>query len=231
MQTSFQNNFTFTGKSPLIINLKNVRKTFFKEFKEVQSPSKFEFISLNRKLTDDEVANLQELKNKLKFIRKFSESFFEEGGLFEVFRGLIGCVKAFKVGNCAEFAEIGKTMLKMNNIKNCDIFTLHAKDKYGKIRSLDHTIIALNTPKTLNNKYSKVQGKYFKPLKDTKILDLWLDGFIGNVQQTSKIYQKIGLMPEETLLFKTEKTYEPDVQTLKKLRETYPKLVFKQINS
>lgn len=53
-----------------------------------------------------------------------------------------------------------------------------------------------------------------------------MNGFSGNVRQARKIYAAFGLKPDEKLLFKTENTYEPDINTIEKLRKEFPNLIF-----
>lgn len=223
MMNNINNNFSFTGRSPLPSNMKKVKQIFYKEFKDVKSPAKYEMLPVEKQ--QELAQEIKEASNMLRFLRKFSKTFYVDGGLYEVFRGLIGCVKTFKVGNCAEFAEIGKTILKMNGIKNCDIYTLHARTPDGSVKNLDQTLIAFKVPKTKNNRMTKINGTMFEPSQDTPILDLWLDGFAGKVKQAKKKYQILGLNPEDKLLLKPENTYEPDLITLENLRKEYPNLV------
>ena len=223
---TIQNNYSFTGRSPLPKNMKKVKHLFFSEFKDVKSPARYEMLPVEKQ--QELAKEIKEVSDKLRFLRHFSKTFYEDGGLYEVFSGLIGCVKAFKVGNCAEFAEIGKTILKMNGIKNCDIYTLHAKTADGTIKNLDQTLIAFKIPKTKNNRTTKQNGTMFEPSQDTPILDLWLDGFAGKVRQARKKYQILGLNPEDKLLLKPENTYEPTFITLEKLRKEYPNLIIKK---
>lgn len=226
MNNNIKNNYNFTGKSQFSKNIKQVKRIFNKEFHDVKSPAKYEMLPQEKQ--QELAGEIKDLSDKLKFIRKFSQTFYLDGGLPEVFRGLIGCVKAFKVGNCAEFAEIGKTILKMNGIKNCDIYTLHAKTPNGIIKDLDQTLIAFKVPKTKNNPITKRNGTYFEPTNDTQILDLWLDGFSGSVKQAKKKYQILGLNHNDRLLLKPENTYEPDIKTIETLKKQFPKLVFKK---
>lgn len=111
-------------------------------------------------------------------------------------------------------------------MNNCDIFTLHAKSADGSIRVLDHTIIAFKVPKSKNNTITKRNAVIFEPSPDTQILDFYMNGFSGNVRQARKIYAAFGLKPDEKLLFKTENTYEPDINTIEKLRKEFPNLIF-----
>lgn len=227
MITNIQNNsFTFTGKSTLLKDIKQVKRVFFSEFKEVKSPAKYELLSAEKQ--QELAGEIKDLSDRLKFVRYFNKTLYQDGGLPEVFRGLIGCVKAFKVGNCAEFAEIGKTILKMNGIKNCDIYTLHAKTPDGRIKNLDHTIIAFKVPKSKNNPITKKNRTYFQPADNIRILDLWLDGFSGKIRQAKKVYRKLKLNPEDKLILKPESTYEPDLETIEKLKKEFPKLMFKK---
>ncbi len=219
------NNFSFTGKSPLLKDIKQVKRIFFSEFKDVKSPARYELLPPEKQ--QELAPEIKELSDRLKFVRHFNKTLYEDGGLPEVFRGLIGCVKAFKVGNCAEFAEIGKTILKMNGIKNCDIYTLHAKAPDGTLRNLDQTLIAFKVPKTKNNPLTKRNGTYFRPAEDIRILDLWLGGFSGKVKQARKKYRILGMKPDDQLILKPENTYEPDLETIEKLKKEFPKLMFK----
>lgn len=217
---------SFSGRAQLPVNIKQVKRVFYSEFKDIKSPSRLEMLSLD-KLNELNI-DLQELKNRLAFLRKFSKTFYQDGGIPEVFRGLLGCVKAFKVANCAEYAEIGKTICKMNGINNCDIFTLHAKAPNGEIRTLDHTIIAFKVPKSKNSPITKRNGYEFVPMQDVRILDLWLDGFSGTVRQAKDKYKILGLNSSDTLLFKPENTFEPNLETINLLRENFPNLFFKK---
>ena len=226
MITNIQSQNAFTGKSAFHKNIKQVKRVFFSEFKDVKSPAKFELLPIEKQ--QESAAEIKDLSDRLKFVRHFSKTFYQDGGLYDVFRGLIGCVKAFKVGNCAEFAEIGKTILKMNGIKNCDIYTLHAKAPDGTLRNLDQTLIAFKVPNTKNNPATKRNGTYFKPVDNTRILDLWLDGSSGTVKQAKKKYTILGMKPDDQLILKPENTYEPDIETIEKLKKEFPKLVFKK---
>lgn len=218
---------TFTGKSPLPKNIKKVKQVFFSEFQDIKKPASYRNLSPEQKLAKAE--EIKEANMWLNVIRDLQRTAFEEGGNFEVFRRLIGMFKTFKVGNCAEHAEIGKTICKMNNIKNCDIFTLHAKAPDGTVRDLDQTIIAFKVPKSQNNRTTKQNGTFFEPMKNTVIFDLYKNGYSARVQKARKLYeQHFGLKPEEKLLFKPENTYEPTIETIEKLRNTFPKLIIKK---
>lgn len=219
-----QNNYSFTGKSPLPKNIKEVKRVFFSEFADVKKPASYS--SLPKEKQIELAKEIKESNMLLRVIRELQHTAYEEGGNFEVFRRLIGMLKTFKVGNCAELAETGKTICKMNRINNCDIFTLHAKSPDGKIRALDQTMIAFKVPKSKNNRITKKNGTMFEPAPDIPVLDLYMNGFSGNVRQSRKIYSSFGLKPDEKLLFKPENTYEPDINTIEKLRQEFPSLVF-----
>lgn len=224
MINNINSQYSFTGKSPLTKNIKLVKQAFFNEFQDIKKPASFRNLSPEQKL--EKAEEIKEANLWLKVTREFNKTAYEEGGNFEVFRRLIDMFKTFKVGNCAEHAEIGKTICKMNNIKNCDIFTLHAKAPDGKVRDLDQTIIAFKVPKSKNNRTTKKNGNLFEPLKNTVIFDLYMNGFSGKVQKSRKIYEKhFGLKPDEKLLFKPENTYEPDIQTIEKLKKEFPQLL------
>lgn len=224
MINKIQSQSTFTGKSQLKSNIKLARRVFFAEFADVKKPASYS--SLPKEKQAELAKEIKESNMILRVIRELQRTAFEEGGNYEVFRRLIGMLKTFKVGNCAELAETGKTICKMNGLKNCDIFTLHAKSPDGKVRELDQTIIAFKVPNSLNNRATKKNGTLFTPKKDTIIFDLYMNGFYGNVRQSRKLYKGFGLKPEDKLLFKPENTYEPNKETLNKLKQTFPKLVF-----
>lgn len=218
------NNFTFTGKSQFNKNIKLAKRAFFSEFRDIKKPSAYNSLPEEKKI--ELAAEIKESNMLLKVIREFQRCAFEEGGNFEVFRRLLGMLKTFKVGNCAELAETGKTICKMNKINNCDIFTLHAKSPENQVRALDHTIIAFKVPKSKNNSLTKKNGTLFEPAKDITILDFYMDGFSGKINKAKKLYAYFGLKPEDKLLFKPENTYEPDINTIEALRKEFPKLVF-----
>ena len=226
MINNFNNNFTFTGKSPLTKNIKLVKKAYMAEFRDVKKPASFHQLSPKEQL--EKAEEIKEANMLLKVIREFNKMSFAEGGNFEVFRRLIGMMKTFKVGNCAEIAETGKTICHMNGIKNSDIFTLHAKSKDGKTRPLDHTIIAFKVPKSKNNITTKNNETLFEPTPDTRILDLYLDGKMIKVKDAKKVYSLFGLKVSEKLLFRPERTYEPTVETIELLKKAYPKFVIKK---
>ncbi len=226
MINNIQTQNTFTGKSAFQKNIKQVKKVFFSEFADVKKPASYSNLPKEKQL---ELANeIKETNLLLRVIRELQHTAYEEGGNFEVFRRLIGMLKTFKVGNCAELAETGKTICKMNKINNCDIFTLHAKSPDGSIRALDQTMIAFKVPKSKNNIMTKRNGTLFEPSQNTQVLDFYMDGFSGNVRQARKIYASFGLKSDEKLLFKPENTYEPEINTIEKLRKEFPKLVFKK---
>lgn len=224
MINNIQTQNTFTSKSAFQKNIKQVKGIFFSEFADVRKPASYSNLPKQKQL--ELLDEIRETNMLLRVIRELQHTAYEEGGIFEVFRRLIGMLSTFKVGNCAELAETGKTICKMNKIKNCDIFTLHAKSSDGCIRALDHTIVAFKVPKSKNNTITKRKGIIFEPFSNTQILDFYMNGFSGNVRQARKIYAAFGLKPDEKLLFKTENTYEPDINTIEKLRKEFPNLIF-----
>lgn len=114
----------------------------------------------------------------------------------------------------------------MNGIKNCDMFAVYAKEINSRKppRSLDHAVVALNVPKSKNN---KLTCKPFLPAKHTVFVDMWLDGFIGKTKDTKALFKKIGLGDNETIMLKPLKTYEPDNKSFEKIKEEFPKLSIK----
>ena len=95
----------------------------------------------------------------------------------------------------------------MNNIKDCDIFSLHAEAPDGTIRSLDHMTLAFRVPKSKNSVSTKQKGALFTPSDKTPVLDLFMKGFFGNVKRAKKAYSYFGLKPDEKLLFRPEIRY------------------------
>ena len=63
-------------------------------------------------------------------------------------------------------------------------------------------------------------------MQDVRILDLWLDGFTGTVRQAKDKYKILGLNSSDTLLFKPENTFEPNLDAINLLRVKFPKLFF-----
>lgn len=167
---------------------------------------------------------VKDLNNRLGFVRAFIKTLYPEGGVVEYFRGQIGIIQAFKVAHCDEMAEISKTALKSNGIKNCDIFQLFAKkaNSNERPRPLDHTVTVIGVKKSLNNKQS---GRPFTPRKGITIFDFYLDGFIGGIKRAKKKYAIFGLKPDETLMLKPLKSYEPDKKTFEKVKKEFPKLI------
>lgn len=212
---------SFGRKVKLPQKLNEVRTVFQREFSEVESPTHY------RRLIPEniEVAKLNELENKLRFVRAFSKTLIPDEGLPGFFRGIIGFMQSFKVANCDEYAEVGKTVLKMNGVKDCDMFRLYAKGADGSVRDLDHEIVAVGISKSKNNYGKKKKGEMFEPRKGAMIFDMWLNGFIGKVKNSRKAYRQIGLKDDEKLMFRPVNTYEADKEILTSLREKFPKLV------
>lgn len=223
---SMNSQCVFTGRPVLPQKIKKVKQVFFSEFKDIKKPAELVMLSPEEKLFRAE--EIKEANMWLKVIRELQRTAFEEGGNFEVFRRLISMCKTFKVGNCAEHAEIGKTICKMNKINDCDIFTLHAQAPDGTVRNLDHTVLAFKVPKSKNNIKTKNNKILFEPSKDSTILDLFSRGFSGNVTQARNVFAHFGLKPDEKLLFRPEITYEPNITTVENLRATFPNLVIKK---
>ncbi len=221
-KTDYTNNFN--GRVNVKRTLPKVRKAFDDTFKDLRSPSKAKFMDEKDVLV--KFGDIAELNRRLDFVRKFVGSLSLEGGLPEYFRGLVGCVKAFKVANCDEYAEITKTICRMNGIRKCDMYSLFARKLNSKEapRSLDHAIVAINVSKNRNNKFIR---KPFITDKNTMIVDFWSDGFIGNVSSAKNKYKKLGLMEDEELLLKPLKSYEPNKDAFAKIKKEFPKLYLK----
>lgn len=219
---------SFTGKSRLAKDVANIEKVFKKTFPNLSSPSKFDiFYSEQEKLKH--ATKIKEFSNRLSFIRGYIQSLYSDGGIPEYFRGLIGIVKVFGVANCDEYAEILKTIFKLNGVKKVDMFSLYAIDEFkrSKPRALDHMVTALGVSKNKNQKQS---GKIFIPSNHTKIIDFWLDGKVRNYKDAKQCYKILGLKDHEKLAFKPVKSYEPDVGAFNAILKDFPSLKVK-INS
>ena len=219
MEVCSNNYQSFTGRPKVNEILPKARDAFNAVLPELRSPTKFEYDFFENKPKTKE--EMLELNDRLRFVRSFLENIYKEEGKIGYFKSQIGLVKAFNVANCYEFAEIGKTILRMNKIKNADIFALYAKSPNGTIRDLDHGICAINVGKSRNNKANPVP---FVAKPNTKIFDMWLNGFIGKVKNARKIYRQIGLKDDEVLMLKPLKTLEPDNKCLNRVQEEFPKL-------
>lgn len=195
------------------------KETFRKTFNDIQSPSHVCYFEDPDKMVGSEI---REMNERLRFVRNFLEILYKEGGIMEHFSGLLKLVKIFNIANCGEYAEIMKVILKINNVKKCDIYALYAKDNMQKIRRLDHCIIGLNVSKSKNNKIIK---KPFIPNKHVKIIDMWWPNcFIGNVKEAQKKYKIFGLTNNDTLMLRPVKTLEPDKETINEILIKMPEL-------
>ena len=211
----------FGRKANLPQTLNNVRTAFKKEFRDVESPSYYRMIAPET----IEQEQLLDLENKLRFVRAFSKTLIGDEGLLGHFRGKIGLMQGFKVANCDEYAEVGKTVLRMNGVKDADMFRLYAKTPAGTIRDLDHEIVAVGISKSKNNYGKKQKNEMFEPRKGAMIFDMWLNGFIGKVKNCRKAFRQIGLKDDEKLMFAPVRTYEADNTILTSLKDKYPRLV------
>lgn len=209
---------SFAAKPKLKKVLPQVKNAIFKTLPDIESPNKYVIAG------DSTSDTFKELNNRLGFIRAFITTLISDGGLPEHFRGLIGIVQAFKVANCDEFAEITKTVLKANGVKNCDMFELCALKPNSKEqpRQLGHAITAIGVKKSHNNKKTL---RPFIPRPNTIIMDTYLDGYIGTAKSSKKKYKIFGLQPDEILMLKPVKTYEPDKASLDTVRKKFPSLV------
>lgn len=211
-------NFSFGYKPQLKKTLPKISRAIKETLPDIESPNKYVLAG------DTTSQEFQELNSRLGFVRQFCQTLYSEGGLPEHFRGLIGIVKAFKVANCDEFAEITKTVLKINGVKDCDIFELYAKKPNSKDcpRSLDHMVTAIGIKKSLNDKQTR---RPFVPRSGAIIMDTYLDGYIGNAKSCKKRYQIFGLQPNEILMLKPVKTYEPDNAAIAVVKKAFPGLL------
>lgn len=216
-------NCNFTAKPNLKKVLPQVKNAFNKTLPGIQSPTRLHtFLSEAERIARD--AEINELNDRTGFVRKFIETLYNDGGLSEYFRGLIGIIQAFKVANCGEYAEITKTILKLNGIKNCDMFAVFAKKKNEPPRALDHAIVALGIKQSHNNKKTK---QLFQPPAGTKIIDMWYDGYTGTIKGAHKKFRALGLQQDETILLKPLTTYEMDKEAKTVIEQAFPQLIIK----
>jgi len=218
MLDNINSKFSFGTRTNLKKTLPKVSRAIKETLPDVQCPNKYVLAG------DTTSQEFKELNFRLGFVRQFCKTLYQEGGLAEHFRGLIGVVKAFKVANCDEFAEITKTVLKTNGIKDCDIFELYAKNPNSKEqpRRLDHMVTAIGIKKNLNDKQNL---RPFVPRSGAIIMDTYLDGYIGTVKSCQKRYQIFGLQPNEILMLKPVKTYEPDKDAIDTVKNSFPGLL------
>ncbi len=209
---------SFAARPKLKKVLPQVKNAIFRTLPGVESPNKYAMAG------DSTSDTFKDLNNRLGFIRAFIKTLYADGGLPEHFRGLIGIVQAFKVAHCDEFAEITKTVLKANGVKNCDMFELYAlkPNSKEKPRKLDHMITAIGIKKSQNDKQKL---RPFIPRPNTIIMDTYLDGYIGTAKNVKKKYKIFGLEPDEILMFRPVRTYEPDKASLETVRHKFPSLV------
>lgn len=219
MEITNNYNCSFTGKINAKKILPKAIRAFNNTFSNVQSPSKICFFADPDTFCGSQIRHLN--KN-LKTIRDVIQITGIENGAAERFYGLFKFVKLYNVANGSEFAEIMKTILRLNKVKNCDVFALYAKDNYKNIRRLDHCIVGLNVPKARNNKQI---CKPFIPPKSVKIIDMWWpNGFVGNPKEAKKLYKVFGLESSETLMLKPLKTFEPNNEAFNAILENMPQL-------
>lgn len=212
----------FTGKNNIEPKIKKIRKAFDNYFPDLKSPSRMRLFA-NR---DDKFINSKELTDiseKLSFVRYYKKTLYPEGGAAEYFSGLFGIVKAFKVANCDEYAEMLKTILRLNGFKKVDIFELYAQDasKKDAPRRLDHIITAIDVS---NKKNQKQSGKLFMPSNFTRILDFWLDDKVRTYKEAKDCYKIFGLKDSDSLLLKPVKSYEPSKDAFDAIIKKFPML-------
>ncbi len=216
-------NLNFTARTNIKKILPQVKEAFNKTLPDIQSPTRMHaFLSETERVARG--TEINELDDRTRFVRNFIETLYDDGGLPEYFRGLIGIIQAFKVANCGEYAEITKTILRLNGIKNCDMFAVFAKKKNEAPRELDHAIVALGIKKSHNNKKTQ---QLFQPPAGTKIIDMWYDGYIGTIKGAHKKFRELGLQQDETILLKPLSTYEMDKEAKTVVKQAFPQLIIK----
>lgn len=219
---------SFSGRSRIVNDIADVRKAFDKTFPNLRSPSRCNiFYSEQEKF--EHAADIKDISDRLKFVRSYVKTLHRDGGITEHFRGFFGIIKAFRVANCDEYAEILKTILRLNGVKKVDIFELYAIDEFKrhKPRQLDHMITAIGVSKGKNQKQ---KGRIFIPSNNTKIIDFWLDNKVRKYKDAKDVYKIFGLEDSEKLAFKAVKSYEPTQEAFEAIIKEFPALKIKRPN-
>ena len=92
---------------------------------------------------------------------------------------ILRTMKELRVGNCYEQSVATCLALKLNNIKNVSLYSLHALDKKtGEVIDLDHVVVGVNIIKTPIKNLSKFKNqseisKLIKPNNKSIIVDTW----------------------------------------------------------
>lgn len=222
MISNIQSRNTFTGRPPKLKKVLPKTKQILSEyFAEIKSPSRCRFLTPEEFASKE--AEIKELNNRFGFVKNFINTLYKDGGIPEHFRGLIGIVEAFKVGNCEQFSEIAKTLLKMNKVKKADMYAMYAKklNSHEAPRSLNHSIVAINVPKSKNNKLTR---KPFIPSKKVIGVDMWLDGYIGKVSESREVYKELGLLNDEVIMLRPLLTLEPNQAAFDAIKADFPKM-------
>ncbi len=164
----------------------------------------------------------EDLNIKLGFAREYRETLIDVGGLPEYFKGFLNIIKTMRVANCSEFSEIMKIILKLNKVRRCDMFAICSQKGNSSPKMLDHCIVALNVPKSKNNKLKQIP---FVPKDNVIIVDMWWpNGFIGNIKKAKELYKIFGLEKDEKLMLRPIYTHEPNKKCFEKILTEYPQL-------
>ena len=221
----------FSRRTNTVSCLKKTQRLFQKRYSGAQSPSLMEVKLYNFSFPKgidfscyQDIISL--LKEKLRDIRRTLDVSYKNKLPFGYYNKLLYLEDFEKIINCNECAEISNLILHMNKVRNSDTFRLYARSKDGKLRFLDHTVTAIGVKKKQNNKHNP---KIFKPSKNVRILDMWLNCLNGTCCKYSNFNRKIrevcNINPDDEILFQPMNTLPLDDVTLKNLKEKYPKLV------
>ncbi len=219
-----KNPLYFTARPNTKKVLYKLRPVFNETFGHLRSPSRIKEFRGFAPEGNVQTEDLCDLLDKLKFLRGFIKQEYYEGGVENYYANFLKIVKSFGVANCFEYAVIAKTILRLNKIKNVDIFSVQVKDAKGNIKDFDHAVVALGVSKSKNNKKTK---QVFKPSKNTLIVDLWWPfGTICKLKNVRKKYRIMGLKDSDEIMFKPVKIPEPNTKSLNNVTEQLPQLKF-----
>lgn len=227
-------NKNFTARNPEIRKADALCRLVNKEFPFFSNTKIDEFLP-NDKAREKFASNYRLLKYRdfvsegVSVLREYYgyESKYNKR-IFKVLNG----VRTAKFANCGEMAEVTKTVLEINGVKNvrtCELYAIDKKTK--KIRDLDHTVVIqdLKIPKNFSYIYG---DDLIKPEAKNIIIDSWA----GFADYSNNAFQKYKNKPyfeqplkedEEIMIFphSKKKLSKKDIQFIK---QTYPSLVISQ---
>ena len=218
MLNDCQNNIHFSARPRYKKPLKKVSDAVQLTLSGVESPNKMIHSGF-----EQPNSYVRDLNSKLAYIRTFMKRVLAEDGIVGYFIEQIGLVKRFRIAHCNEYAEITKTALKANGIKNADVYNLYVQSNSGKIRQIDHAVTAIGVKPS-----RKSALKPFVPRSGVQIIDSYYDGFCGKISDARKMYcdQQL-IQPNETLMLAKIPTIEPNQEALNEVKKAFPTLVIR----